>query len=64
MQCNGKDLTLTAPLTVREFLTAQGFDPARVAMERNGAVVRRADFDTVQITDDDRVEIVQFVGGG
>ncbi len=64
MQCNGKNWPLPAPVTVREFLTAQGFDPARVAVERNGAVVRRADFDTVRLTDEDRVEIVQFVGGG
>lgn len=64
MICNGQALPLSAPLTVREFLTAQGYDPTRVAVERNGEVVRRADFDSVYLTDDDKVEIVRFVGGG
>ena len=64
MICNGQALPLAAPITVREFLTQRGYDPARVAVERNGGVVRRTDFDTVQFTDNDTVEIVRFVGGG
>ena len=51
-------------MTLREFLTAQSYDPTRVAVERNGEVVRRADFDRIQLTDDDTLEIVRFVGGG
>ncbi len=64
MICNGQAITLDAPVTLREFLTAQSYDPTRVAVERNGEVVRRADFDRIQLTDDDTLEIVRFVGGG
>ena len=64
MICNGQAITLDAPVTLREFLTAQSYDPPRVAVERNGEVVRRADFDRIQLTDDDTLEIVRFVGGG
>lgn len=64
MICNGQAQTLGAPVTLREFLTAQGYDPTRVAVERNGSVVRRADFDTVRLDDSDTLEIVRFVGGG
>lgn len=64
MICNGQAITLDAPVTLQEFLTAQSYDPTRVAVERNGEVVRRADFDRIQLTDDDTLEIVRFVGGG
>ena len=64
MICNGQAITLDAPVTLREVVTAQSYDPTRVAVERNGEVVRRADFDRIQLTDDDTLEIVRFVGGG
>jgi thiamine biosynthesis protein ThiS len=39
-------------------------DPARVAVERNLSIVRKADWSATQITAGDRLEIVWFVGGG
>jgi thiamine biosynthesis protein ThiS len=39
-------------------------DPARVAVERNLLIVRKADWSATQITAGDRLEIVWFVGGG
>lgn len=64
MILNGKTLSLPAPTAVRDFLISRGYDPARVAVERDGEIIRRTDFDTVMLTDNDRVEVVQFVGGG
>lgn len=64
MTCNGKPISLSGPVTVRSFLEAQGYDPARVAVERNGEIVRRTDFDEVLLTDSDTMEVVGFVGGG
>lgn len=37
---------------------------ARIAVELNRAVVRRNDWGTTVLQDDDRIEIVHFVGGG
>lgn len=64
MTCNGKKISLSGPVTVRAFLEAQGYNPARVAVERNGGVIRRAAFDEVLLTDEDILEVVGFVGGG
>ncbi len=36
----------------------------RVAIELNGAVVRRADWSATPVSDGDRIEVVHFVGGG
>lgn len=64
MQVNGKPLDGFAGKTVAALLETQGFAPARVAVERNGEIVRRADFGAVTLADDDTIEIVHFVGGG
>lgn len=45
-------------------LTQAGYDPAKVAVERNGDIVPRAQYGQTILTDGDSVEIVQFVGGG
>lgn len=64
MKCSGKEIHLEAPVTVRAFLLEQGHQPERVAVERNGQIVRRADFDKELLREEDTVEIVHFVGGG
>jgi sulfur carrier protein len=39
-------------------------DPGRVAVERNRAIARKADWPVTRIEPGDRLEIVWFVGGG
>lgn len=46
------------------YLTQAGYDPAKVAVERNGDIVPRARYGQTILADGDAVEIVQFVGGG
>jgi sulfur carrier protein len=36
----------------------------RIAIERNGEIVRRGDWPSTQLVSGDRLEIVHFVGGG
>lgn len=36
----------------------------RIAIERNGEIVPRSHWEQVSLADNDRLEIVQFVGGG
>ncbi len=64
MLVNGKCLPLAEPCTVAELLRRQGCRAELVAVERNGQIVPRADFNTVLLNDSDELEIVSFVGGG
>ncbi len=64
MKWNGKQIALETPVTVLEFLQQQGYQAQRVAVERNGEIVRRADFEKELLRDEDTVEVVTFVGGG
>ena len=50
--------------TAAEYLCSAGYDPQRVAVERNGEIVPRAQYDAVIFQEGDRVEIVRLVGGG
>ena len=64
MRVNGRTVAVTENMSLKYFLEKEGYDVQRVVVERNGAVVRRGTFGTVMLSDDDRLEIVGFVGGG
>ena len=61
---NGEPHDLAAPMTVSALLAELQIDPRRVAVEVNLTIVRRAAFAITTVGDGDRVEIVNFVGGG
>jgi len=65
VQVNGesRDLALVDE-TVDGLLQVLGAVPERVAVEKNGAIVKRADRATTRVAPGDVIEIVTLVGGG
>ena len=61
---NGDRFELEAPLSVSALLARLEIDPRRVAVEHNLAILKRQRFTDVVVNDGDRIEIVNFVGGG
>ena len=61
---NGEPYELDQPLSVAELLQKLEIDPRRVAVEHNLVILRRHAFTATLVGDGDRVEIVNFVGGG
>lgn len=61
---NGEPYELDGPLSIADLLTKLSIDSRRVAVEHNYTIVKRQLFADTQISDGDRVEIVNFVGGG
>ncbi len=61
---NGEARQLSGPLSVAAMLTGLGLDPAKIAVERNLAIVPRSTYDAVAVEEGDRFEIVHFIGGG
>lgn len=55
---------LPAGASLLDLLTALGLKQDRVAVEHNGSIVSRPAWATTSIADNDRFEIVHFVGGG
>lgn len=61
---NGEEHTTDEATTVEGLVEQLALRPERLAVELNGHVVRRADWPQTRLHDNDRVEIVHFVGGG
>lgn len=53
-----------AGMTVAQYLETTTYDSKRIAVEKNGEIVPKADYGTSILKDGDTVEIVSFVGGG
>jgi sulfur carrier protein len=61
---NGENRSLERPLTISELLLEMGATGKRVAVEVNQEIVPRSEHAQYQIKNDDRVEVVQAIGGG
>ena len=61
---NGEPVELPDGLTVSTLLQHLGVRAERVAVERNGEVVKQARHGEQRLASDDVLEIVTFVGGG
>jgi thiamine biosynthesis protein ThiS len=61
---NGDPFEVAGSLTISELLAQLQVDARRVAVEHNLVVLKRAAFETTRLSDNDEVEIVNFVGGG
>ena len=64
MIVNGVEKPLPRPMTAQEYLEENGYQIARVAMERNGSILPKSSFAETLLEDVDTLEIVSFVGGG
>lgn len=53
-----------AGMTVAEYLATTNYNPKRIAVERNGDIVSKLQYDNTVLQDGDSVEVVSFVGGG
>src|SRR6266478_5692492 len=61
---NGEEQSLDNVSSVSSLLQQLGLKADRVAIELNREIAARALWDSTQLKDGDRLEIVQFVGGG
>jgi sulfur carrier protein len=61
---NGETKTCPAVNNINDLILHLGIGQDRVAVEVNGRIAKRRDWESTPVADRDRVEIVQFVGGG
>ncbi|HEX7998472.1 MAG TPA: sulfur carrier protein ThiS [Pyrinomonadaceae bacterium] len=64
IEVNGESREVEQGTTLAELVNQLALVPARLAIERNREVVRRADWPQTELSEGDRIEIVHFVGGG
>ena len=61
---NDEGRDFNSGISLAELITQLDLPVARIAIELNREVVRRSDWGSTMLKDDDRIEIVHFVGGG
>jgi sulfur carrier protein len=64
VQLNGETYSLSGDAHIGALIERLKLKRGRVAVEVNQVVVPKADWDSVEIRPGDKVEIVNFVGGG
>ena len=63
VKVNGELLDI-AGITLAAYLVQTAYDPRRIAVEKNGEIVPKAQYDATVLMDGDSLEVVSFVGGG
>jgi thiamine biosynthesis protein ThiS len=61
---NGEEHQFLSPINLAELLQYLNLPLTRIAVELNQAVVSRAHWSDTEIKDNDKLEVVHFVGGG
>lgn len=63
VKINGEPFDI-AGKTLAEYLASTKYNPTRIAVERNGEIVPKANYGETVLEEDDVIEVVNFVGGG
>jgi thiamine biosynthesis protein ThiS len=61
---NGERREMPGAQTVASLLAELNIPAERVAIELNKSIVRKREWDSIQVGDGAQIEIVEFVGGG
>lgn len=61
---NGDRREVADGVSLAQLIDTLELAPERIAIELNQSVIRRAQWPTTELKENDRVEIVHFVGGG
>jgi thiamine biosynthesis protein ThiS len=64
IQLNGEEISLEQPITVQSLLDAYNIDKRKIAVEKNGEIVFRRQFEETILQNNDKIEIIHFIGGG
>jgi len=64
LQVNGKQVELDRATPLLAYLEKLGVNPRAIAVEHNGIILERSDYESATLNQDDTLEIVRMVGGG
>jgi sulfur carrier protein len=66
MIINGEELPISALAgnNIPALLELYKLDPVRIAIELNGNILKKTEYENTSLADTDKIEIIHFVGGG
>ena len=64
IQLNGKKISIKQKLSLFDLLKKHKLDDRKVAVELNGVIISKKKYKQRFIKNNDKIEIVHFIGGG
>ena len=64
IQLNGQPQEVEENLSLSQLIASLDLKPEQIAIELNQKVIRRGEWQDTGLRNDDKIEIVHFVGGG
>ena len=61
---NGKKINVSNNLTAQQLLSEMGYQDKRIALEINGELTPKSEYSNKIIVENDKVEIIEAIGGG
>jgi sulfur carrier protein len=62
--CNGETKNIDPGTTLVALIKNLNLNPDTVVAECDGRIIKREEYDTLVLTEDNIIELVRFVGGG
>ena len=64
IQLNGKKVVIKSNLSLIDLLKNYKLNNKRIAIEYNGVIIPKANYKKKNLKNNDKIEIVHFIGGG
>tara|TARA_Y100000590_G_scaffold467725_1_gene647632 strand:+ start:2256 stop:2501 length:246 start_codon:yes stop_codon:yes gene_type:complete len=64
IQLNGKKLKIQTNLSIKDLIKKYRLEENKIAIELNGTILPKNLYKNKKIKENDKIEIVQFIGGG
>ena len=64
IQLNGKKVVIKSNLSLIDLLKSYKLNNTKIAIEYNGVIIPKANYKKKNLKNNDKIEIVHFIGGG
>ena len=64
IQLNGKKITIKPKISIYNLLKKLKLDNKKIAIEHNGVIIQKSYYKQRYLKNNDKIEIVHFIGGG
>mgnify|MGYP004008480769 FL=1 len=64
IQLNGKKISIKSNFSILDLLKKYKLSKKKIAIEYNGTIIPKVNYKKKYLKNDDKLEIVHFIGGG
>ncbi len=64
IQLNGKKITVKSNISLFDLIKKYKLDNKKIAVEYNGEIIQKSNLKIKYLKNNDKVEVVHFIGGG